>query len=90
MTLAACGTQQTREVEVPRDVIIEVDRPIIPPDSLLQRCEGDPKINAEFPAVEDILNQSLERRARLMRCAERVESFIEWADENRTVEKEEE
>lgn len=80
VTLTGCGLLPTRtvEVEVPRNVYIEVEKPIFVPESLLTRCEPDPQIQGTDIRNEDISIQSLERKARLERCSQKVDAIRDY------------
>lgn len=82
ITLSGCGMlpKERVEVEVPRNVYIEVPKPVYVPESLLVACEQDPKLSGEKISNEKVAVQSLERKARLERCSEKVEGIRKYND----------
>lgn len=74
----ACATRETR-IPVIEEVPVIVDRPVYPPPTLLVPCGDDPAIAGDHPTNEDVVRQSLARRATLERCRAVVEALIRWA-----------
>lgn len=67
-------------MEVPRNVYIEVEKPVFTPESLLVPCEPDPKLTGTVVSNEQATLQSLERKARLERCSKKLDNIKEYND----------